>query len=370
MGDALPDFFIGRTDKTFNSAGGCFRQRSASVYERYILNRQELISLTGETKTPAVSVVIPIYNVEKFLRGCLNSLAAQTMRDFEVIMVNDGSTDGSLSIMREFCEKYPWFHLIDKENGGVSSARNAGVQAASGEYIAFLDSDDTIAPHYLHKLYQAAVETKADVICCDFTFYYPQKEKYRKRRSAPRRGVFPTHKPLRWMLSDWSMRYFLWNKLWRRTLFTEHDIAFPLHYFEDCATSPRLMFFANQVAVIEEFGYYYTQHNASILGSINANKINDHIRSVGIVRNFFMQQHSYETYRHRFYWYGWKAILTNWYNITWMHLSAQNFQYFWKNLRAATKAIRYYQSNKFLPVDKTDDFPGPIIGPSKKRISK
>ena len=326
--------------------------------------------MTEQNKIPAISVVVPIYNVEKFLRRCLTSIAAQTMTDIEVILVNDGSTDNSPAIMKEFVEKHPAFTSITKENGGLSSARNAGMRIARGEFIAFVDSDDSISPQYLENLYRAATQGGADIACCDFTFYFPKNERTMKMRCAPHRGVFPKNKPFRWMLADWTMHYFAWNKLWRRTLFTEHDIEFPPIYFEDCATSPRLMFFAEKVAVIKEHGYYYTRHNASILGSMNARKVNDYIRSMGIVRNFLEHQNAFETYRTRFYWYGWKVTVTNWFNVCWTHVSCKNAKGLWKNLRAVTKTIRYYTGKKFQPVDGVGDFPCPVVQPENKRKQK
>ena len=324
----------------------------------------------SENKTPAISVIVPVYNVEKFLRRGLESLVNQTMKNFEVILVNDGSTDSSLAIMQEFEKKYPVFRIINKENGGVSSARNAGVNAARGEFIAFMDSDDSISPQYLETLYNAAKSSGADVTCCGFTFYFPKSGKTLKTRGAPHFGIFSMDKPLRWMLSDWTMHYFLWNKLWKRTLFTENNIDFPPIYFEDCATCPRLMFFAKKVAIIKEHGYFYTRHNASILGSMNARKINDYIRSLAIVRNFLEQQNCYHRYHTRYYWYGWKVVITNWFNVLWAHASCRNLKGAGKNLRAVTHSIFYYTGKKFQSQAGVGEFPCPVKQPENKRKHK
>ena len=106
-----------------------------------------------KTVVPNVSLIIPVYNVEQYLPKCLESIAAQTLKGFEVILVDDGSTDHSLEILRGFARRFPNTCVIHQENGGVSKARNAGIQAARGEYIAFMDSDDYIAPLYLQMLY-------------------------------------------------------------------------------------------------------------------------------------------------------------------------------------------------------------------------
>ncbi len=115
-----------------------------------------------------VSVIVPIYNVEKYLRKSLDSLANQTINDYEVILVNDGSTDNSQSIIDEYVEKYSVFKGFKKENGGMSSARNFGLKYAKGEYIAFVDSDDFVELNFLEKLYDKAKKDKSDVVICDY----------------------------------------------------------------------------------------------------------------------------------------------------------------------------------------------------------
>ena len=204
---------------------------------------------------PAISVVIPIYNVENFLRKGLDSLLQQTMRDFEVIMVNDGCTDSSREIMQEYADKDNRFRIIDKPNGGVSSARNAGVQAAQGNYIAFLDSDDYVKPEFLEKLYGEAQKTGADVTCCNYILDMSESKRFITLPIQLPGGLYQTERLMRSLIKDVRMHYFLWNKLWKRTLFTEHNIQFPHMFFEDIATTPRLMYFANKVAVLK--GSYY-----------------------------------------------------------------------------------------------------------------
>ena len=117
-----------------------------------------------------ISIIIPIYNSAALLPRCLDSILAQTYRDFTLILVNDGSTDGSGKICDGYAEKDERIRVIHKENGGVSSARNAGLDAADGEYITFIDSDDAIPPGYLETLYMAASGSGADVAICDVLF--------------------------------------------------------------------------------------------------------------------------------------------------------------------------------------------------------
>lgn len=112
----------------------------------------------------AVSVIVPIYNVEEYLKACLESLERQTLQNIEVILVNDGSTDGSENIARQYVDRYKKFSLIDRENGGLSAARNSGIKNATGKYIYFLDSDDYLIDTALERMYQKAEEENLDVL--------------------------------------------------------------------------------------------------------------------------------------------------------------------------------------------------------------
>lgn len=114
--------------------------------------------------TITVSVIVPIYNVKEYLRECLDSLVSQTLKSFEVILVNDGSTDGSEQIAKAYVEKSDIFHLIERVNGGLSAARNTGLECARGKYVYFLDSDDYLLDTALEELYNKAEADKLDVL--------------------------------------------------------------------------------------------------------------------------------------------------------------------------------------------------------------
>ena len=116
-----------------------------------------------------VSVVVPIYNTAAYLTECLSSIASQSFPDFEVWMIDDGSTDQSGEIAQAFAEQDSRFHLIHQENRGLSGARNAGILMCSGEYLSFVDSDDRVDSNYLLRLYETAEKEKADIVCCNFS---------------------------------------------------------------------------------------------------------------------------------------------------------------------------------------------------------
>ena len=116
-----------------------------------------------DAKKPLISVIVPVYNVEKYLPKCLDSLLAQTWQELEIIVVDDGSPDNSWDIMQEYARRDSRVRPIRQKNGGLSAARNAGVEAARGEWIGFLDSDDYVAPEMYERLYRAAAEQGAQM---------------------------------------------------------------------------------------------------------------------------------------------------------------------------------------------------------------
>ena len=120
---------------------------------------------------PAISVVIPVYNTESYIADCLASIHGQTCRDFEAIIVDDGSTDGSAGIAKEFARDDSRFRIVSQENKGLSEARNAGIDVAQGDWITFVDSDDMLAPNFLQALLDAARSTGADIVCCAKHFF-------------------------------------------------------------------------------------------------------------------------------------------------------------------------------------------------------
>ena len=192
---------------------------------------------------PAISLVMPVYNVENFLSKALTSVENQTFKDFEMIIVDDGSSDKSYEIAKEFCGRNPNFKLIKQKNSGPAAARNTGVTHCKGDYIAFMDSDDYLEKKFLEELYNLAQKTGADITCCNFNMYYPNKNLriYMPFNSLP--GVYTKSKALRKLILDVSVHYFIWNKLYKREKINFNfsqdfsigeDLLFNLEYFKNC----------------------------------------------------------------------------------------------------------------------------------------
>ena len=132
-------------------------------------------------KPPSITILVPIYNVEKYLRMCLDSIVSQTFRDLEIILINDGSTDGSKSIIDEYSEKDPRIIIIDKANSGYGSSMNIGLSKASGKYIGIVEPDDWIEPDMFESLYEESERNKLDVCRSEFFFHSEKKGDVRTR---------------------------------------------------------------------------------------------------------------------------------------------------------------------------------------------
>lgn len=204
---------------------------------------------------PKVSVIVPVYNVEKYIDRCLESLVNQTLKDIEIIIVNDGSTDNSIKIVEEYKKKYKnKIIYLEKENGGLSDARNYGIPYAKGEYIAFLDSDDYVDRKMYEKLYNKAIENNSDIVECDFYWKYPNKLILDTRNE---------YKNINDMIKNG--RVVVWNKLYNRKIIIDRNIMFTKGVrYEDIDFFYKLIPEINRLDYIKEPLVYYVQREASI----------------------------------------------------------------------------------------------------------
>lgn len=207
-----------------------------------------------------ISVIIPVYNVEKYLRQCIDSVLSQTFQDFEIILVDDGSTDSSGKICDEYANKDNRIRVVHKPNGGLVSARKVGFEVSSGEYISNIDSDDWLEPNHLQVLYEGIKKENADISFADFFRNENERQVYINN--------IPTSIEPRQIILDFfngKIHAGLWNKLYRRALFEENKISYPKYdYFEDMHTSISLMMYANEVAYIPVATYHYRYNSFSL----------------------------------------------------------------------------------------------------------
>ena len=215
-----------------------------------------------------VSIIVPVYNVEEYLENCIESILNQTFKDFELILVDDGSTDNSGKICDIYEKKDTRIKVIHKNNGGLSSARNAGLDIADGKYIGFVDSDDYIHYQMYEKLYSQIINNKADISVCGFQ----KVKKFKKDLLSTNKfyekvELFNNIEALEQLYCKYSTEFVVsWNKLYIKTLFK--DIKFKegaIH--EDEFIIHQLLYKVNKVVYNNEKLYFYLQRKGSIVSS-------------------------------------------------------------------------------------------------------
>lgn len=207
-----------------------------------------------------VSVIVPIYNVEEYLRECLDSLVVQTLKELEVIMVDDGSTDSSAKIAEEYAEKYENFTLIKKENGGLGQARNYGIPYANGEYIAFVDSDDIISKSAYEKMYKKAKENDNDIVIGNVKRFNSKKE----YDSVLHTRVFKTNINSTHITKNPELIYdtTAWNKLFKYKFWLENKLMFPEGIlYEDIPVTIPAHFLSTSTSVLCDVIYYWRERD-------------------------------------------------------------------------------------------------------------
>lgn len=218
---------------------------------------------------PFVSLIIPIYNAEKYLRRCLDSAMQQTFSDMEIIVVNDGSDDSSLDICREYEQLDGRFCVIDKANTGVSDSRNRALEVARGEYLQFLDSDDWLAPDATESLVYAAKKFDCDLVIADF--YRVDGAVFTEKQHIRERGLLTREQYAEYMMQDPADFYYgvLWNKLYRRSIIDRHQIRMnlELRWCEDFLFNLSFIRHAERFTAIQTPIYYYMKRKGSIVST-------------------------------------------------------------------------------------------------------
>lgn len=239
-----------------------------------------------------VSLIIPVYNVRDYLRKCLDSVAAQTYQDLEVIIVNDGSTDDSPIILQEYAVKYDHFSVYTIENRGLGGARNYGMEHASGDYVLFLDSDDYITPNCVEVLVAAAEKTGSDIVvanCCDVredgSVLLAYKNEYKNATTS-----------LAQEPQILFNRVCAWGKLYRRSLLEGFAYVSRVWY-EDMRLTHKLYLQANQITYVDDSLFFYVQRAGSIMNNGNFLRNLEIVDAFEDLLGYFREQGAYETYR-------------------------------------------------------------------------
>ena len=229
---------------------------------------------------PIISVIVPAYNVELFIDKCLESLHKQSFDKFEVIIVDDGSTDKTSLIIKSWLKKDLRFKYYYKENGGLSSARNYGLLKSNAEYVSFVDSDDFVAPDFLKTLFLISKLTNSDICQCNFKTVKSDNIFFQKDNSLCLKTI-NCNEALE-LLADPSSHLFkdyVWNKLYKRDLFV-NTIFLKNTFFEDTEIMYKLLMKCDKICVINCDLYFYRQVSTSIVHSLDFKKLSDYQRIV------------------------------------------------------------------------------------------
>lgn len=211
-----------------------------------------------------ISIIIPVYNVESYLHDCLNSVAAQSYPHFEVIMVDDGSTDTSGQICQAYADKDSRFKVLHQANAGAANAKNAGLELANGAYIAFIDSDDWVEPNWLAKMITAAKKTDADVVECSFHMEYANRFEPGNDPKTFVSAQFEADDYLRHYLHLWTCALF-WNKLFKASMLSNVRFRMERRCVDDEFFTYKAVTGANRVVRISDCLYHYRQRRSSVM---------------------------------------------------------------------------------------------------------
>ncbi len=235
-----------------------------------------------------VSVIIPVYNVEKYISECLESLIHQTYKDIEIIIVNDGSTDSSEEIIKSYLEESNNIIYIYQKNKGTAEARNKGIESANGDYVLFVDSDDYLDKDMIQKMYNSADKNNSDVVVCGHIKFYDGNSSKNKiiNYDGYENNIYNGKQVLDLMLSL-RVKGYLCDKLFKRKKLLESDFKLePNRYIEDWFPVIKQIKQAKIITFINEPLYYYRQRNGSALHTINKKLLDDYVYTVDIINDY------------------------------------------------------------------------------------
>lgn len=231
---------------------------------------------------PLVSVIVPVYKVESYLRKCIDSIIAQTYTNLEIILIDDGSPDNCPAICDEYATNDYRVQVIHKENGGLSDARNVGISIAKGDWICFVDSDDIVNINYVRILVTAAIKNDCEIAICSYSTFYNDKtinihKKIYKTNCL--KIISPIEAFKKQYVSDVTKYVVAWNKIYKRSLF-DTKIRFPIgRLHEDDFTTYKLFLEANKIVDIDYCLNYYRVRKESITANYSPKRIQDYIEA-------------------------------------------------------------------------------------------
>ena len=224
-----------------------------------------------------VSIIIPTYNVERYIDECLNSIYSQEFLDVEIIIVNDGSTDNTQKQLHEWEKKDERIKVINQKNQGVSSARNKGIETATGKYIMFLDSDDYLEKNSLNLIFDTIKQKKSDLICFGYNVCYENK-----KIEIVNNEIQNSNDCIESIVLGEGIKGFLWNKVFLRKIIRDNDLKFDkdIHFCEDLLFVIQYLKFCNDIVYINKALYGYRMRKSSVSFSF------DNIKNISILESY------------------------------------------------------------------------------------
>lgn len=252
---------------------------------------------------PLISVIVPVYNVEKYLGQCLDSIINQTMKDIEIICVDDGSTDGSLDILNSYKEKDDRIIILTQKNLYAGVARNTGLKIAKGKYLSFLDSDDFFDANMLEDMYNQAEKDKSDVVVCNFCEYNTNTKETRFRVKIEKRFITKSPFTPKDVINDIFNFGGLnaWSKLFRRQLFIDNDLHFePCMCCNDFTCVCTAMAACKKISVLEKPYVHYRISQTSNITSKRNKSVDSFFFAAQRLQDNLKKLHLYDTFKHAF----------------------------------------------------------------------
>lgn len=265
-----------------------------------IIIMDEIEEFSEMISKPKVSVVVPVYNVEGYLEEALTSLQKQTLKEIEILVINDGSKDCSLQIIQEFVTKDTRFKLFDVENGGIGKAFNIGVANAKGEYVAEFESDDYVVLNAYEKLYNTAKKFDTDIVRCNWTEFSEEGEII---RDVLWKNQDLYNKVIDLTTTDMIVQVYPWNAIYRRKTLTENNVKWDeeIKSYGDTGLFWKVNSAANNVVFIKESLYYYRQDNPNSTINNISTKAQYLFKQFKLIRKELISQGNFSRFRKQFY---------------------------------------------------------------------
>ena len=288
-----------------------------------------------------ITVIINVHECGERLKDCIKSVKNQTFGNIEVFLCNNGDEEIAENIAED-----DRFTVIKKD--GETDCRNIAIKKADGKFLSFIDGNDRLRKDFLENLYDGVNDTDSDIAVCGYCYFYPNKRRKRGKLKPTifqpsDNKTFARGQALYLLLPDRPIRYFLWNKLFKKELFTENNIIIPDTYYEDVITCTRLFYYAKQVITLEDGSYFYTQPDKIYDKKfVTVKHINDYIKTVALVRMFLEEKNCYEIFKQPFISYAKQVKRAIPFLI--MRVSKQCENGGFANTKTAKNKIKFYLS--------------------------